>query len=175
MGDRVIECVECGQKFLWTEGDQRFYREHGWVPPKRCKACRQQRDREYVAGGLGEMRWGAVQYRIALITFALAVGGALLLHRFVSSLGPVLSWLVAINVVTFFTYVYDKAISGQGIERVPESVLLALALVGGTVGALAGMKWARHKTAKESFQMKLLVVVAVQFLLALVYAFVWRR
>jgi uncharacterized membrane protein YsdA (DUF1294 family) len=54
-------------------------------------------------------------------------------------------------------------------------VLLALTLAGGTVGALAGMKWARHKTAKESFQMKLLVVVAVQFLLALVYAFVWRR
>jgi uncharacterized membrane protein YsdA (DUF1294 family) len=174
MGDRVIECVECGQGFVWTEADQRFYREHGWVPPKRCKTCRQQRDREHVAGGVGKVRWGGVEYRLALVTFALAVGGALLLHRAIS-LSPVLSWLVAINVVTFFTYVYDKAISGQGIERVPESVLLALALAGGTVGALAGMKWARHKTAKERFQMKLLAVVAVQFLLALVYAFVWRR
>jgi uncharacterized membrane protein YsdA (DUF1294 family) len=175
MGDRVIECVECGQKFLWTEADQRFYREHGWVPPKRCKACRQQRDREYVAGGLGKARSGGVQYRLVLITFALAAGGALLLNRFVLSLSPLMSWLVAINMVAFFTYVYDKAISGQGIERVPESVLLALALAGGTVGALAGMKWARHKTAKGSFQMKLLAVVSVQLLLALVYAFVWRR
>lgn len=174
MGDQVIKCVECGREFLWTEADQRFYREHGWVPPKRCKACRQRRDREYVAGA-GQTRWGGVQYRVAVATLALAVGGALLLHRLVPSSSPVLSWLIAINLVTFSTYVYDKVIAGRGMERVPETVLLVLALAGGTVGALLGMKWARHKTAKESFQVKLLAVVAVQFLFAVVYAFVWRR
>jgi len=174
MRDQLIKCVECGHEFLWTEADQRFYREHGWVAPRRCKACRQRRNREQVEG-LRQVRWSAVQYPLALMTLSLVVGGALLLHRFLPSLSSVLSWLAAVNLAAFFTYVYDKAISSRGMERVPESVLLALALAGGTVGALAGMKWAHHKTAKTSFQMKLLAVVAAQFLLALVYAFVWRR
>lgn len=41
-GDRAIACSDCGQEFVWTAGEQEFYREKGFAnPPKRCKDCRQ--------------------------------------------------------------------------------------------------------------------------------------
>ena len=39
--ERVIECCDCGRKFLFTTGEQRFYASHQLHTPKRCKACRQ--------------------------------------------------------------------------------------------------------------------------------------
>lgn len=39
--ERVIECCDCGRKFLFTTGEQRFYASHQYQLPKRCKACRQ--------------------------------------------------------------------------------------------------------------------------------------
>ncbi len=38
--DKVIECVQCGQKFVWTQGEQEFYKEKGLRPPSRCPICR---------------------------------------------------------------------------------------------------------------------------------------
>lgn len=38
-----IKCQDCGKIFVFTENDQRFYEEKGFVPPKRCKACRNAR------------------------------------------------------------------------------------------------------------------------------------
>ena len=103
----------------------------------------------------------------------LAIIGTVLLH-FVVGVDPVLSWLVAITVVTFLTYGYDKLIAGSGQTRVPEKVLLALAFIGGTLGALAGMWLFRHKTAKESFRLKFWLVVAAQIVVLVVY-FVWIK
>jgi hypothetical protein len=40
MPDIFIKCIECGQEFRYTERDQEFYQERGFVPPKRCKVCR---------------------------------------------------------------------------------------------------------------------------------------
>ena len=76
--------------------------------------------------------------------------------------------------VTFFTYAYDKAIADSEVERVPETVLLALAAAGGMIGALAAMWLRRHKTAKSSFQLKLLLVAAVQFVLVVAYWLIRR-
>lgn len=42
--DRVIKCVDCGEDFLFTAGEQAFYREHGLThAPTRCKRCRETR------------------------------------------------------------------------------------------------------------------------------------
>lgn len=40
-GDRQLVCTLCGQSFLFTAGEQEFYRLRGFVhEPKKCKACR---------------------------------------------------------------------------------------------------------------------------------------
>ncbi len=42
--DRELICEQCGEKFIFTEGEQEFYAEKGFENvPKRCKECRDQR------------------------------------------------------------------------------------------------------------------------------------
>lgn len=79
------------------------------------------------------------------------------------------AWLIAVSAVAFLVYGYDKSISGTDRMRVPESVLLLLAFIGGTPGALAGMQVFRHKTAKQSFQQQFWLTVLLQMILAVVY------
>jgi CxxC-x17-CxxC domain-containing protein len=39
--DRAIACVDCGQEFTFTAGEQEFYEQRGFTEaPKRCGACR---------------------------------------------------------------------------------------------------------------------------------------
>lgn len=41
-----IKCKDCGDIFIFTQKDQKFYEEHQFVPPKRCKNCRDKRKKE---------------------------------------------------------------------------------------------------------------------------------
>ena len=36
----MIECVDCGHNFVWTAGEQEFYRDRNLDQPKRCHKCR---------------------------------------------------------------------------------------------------------------------------------------
>jgi uncharacterized membrane protein YsdA (DUF1294 family) len=62
------------------------------------------------------------------------------------------AYFVGVNAATFLLYAYDKAVAGRGRLRVPEAVLHALAIVGGTFGGLIGQRLFRHKISKASFQ-----------------------
>ncbi len=64
----------------------------------------------------------------------------------------ILVWyLAAINFTTWVVYGLDKGRAKSGKWRIPERTLLLLALVGGSLGALAGMIMFRHKTRKPKF------------------------
>jgi uncharacterized membrane protein YsdA (DUF1294 family) len=89
-------------------------------------------------------------------------------------LDPLLSWLLSVTLITFLAYGYDKAIAGTQSVRVPEGVLLALALAGGTLGALVGMQVFRHKTRKTSFRLRFWLIAAAQVALVILY-FVFIR
>lgn len=40
--DTTIECIDCSQDFVWTAGEQAFFRDKKLQnPPKRCKDCKQ--------------------------------------------------------------------------------------------------------------------------------------
>src|SRR5262244_2518082 len=40
--DRTIKCVDCGDAFIWTAGEQIFFHDKGLKnEPKRCKPCKQ--------------------------------------------------------------------------------------------------------------------------------------
>ena len=53
--DRLITCVDCGQEFTFTVGEQEFYRDRGLTnAPTRCKSCREKRKGQRgAAGGAG--------------------------------------------------------------------------------------------------------------------------
>jgi hypothetical protein len=41
--DQTLNCRDCKQPFVFTEGEQRFFAEKGFNPPARCKGCRELR------------------------------------------------------------------------------------------------------------------------------------
>ena len=39
--DETLVCVECGKEFVFSAGEQAFYKEKGYTnKPKRCRECR---------------------------------------------------------------------------------------------------------------------------------------
>ncbi len=41
MEDKKVTCKECGTEFIFTVGEQEFYKEKGFEnEPKKCKECR---------------------------------------------------------------------------------------------------------------------------------------
>lgn len=41
MEDKTLVCKDCGEKFVWTAGEQEFYKEKGFEnEPQRCPECR---------------------------------------------------------------------------------------------------------------------------------------
>jgi len=50
MQDKEITC-KCGQKFVHTVEDQKFYEEMKFEEPKRCKPCRDKKKRDRATAG----------------------------------------------------------------------------------------------------------------------------
>lgn len=46
MQDIKIVCKDCGKEFIFTAGEQEFYKEKGFSNPVRCKDCREKRKTE---------------------------------------------------------------------------------------------------------------------------------
>ena len=61
-----------------------------------------------------------------------------------------LYYLIVINIVTFLIYGIDKRKAKQGSWRISEVTLLILAAIGGSIGALLGMKIWHHKTMHKA-------------------------
>lgn len=61
-------------------------------------------------------------------------------------------YLFVINVITFAAFGLDKRKAKKRKFRIRESVLLGLALIGGSLGAMAGMFLFHHKTRKPAFR-----------------------
>jgi uncharacterized membrane protein YsdA (DUF1294 family) len=73
-----------------------------------------------------------------------------------------LGYLASINIIAFFTYGLDKLYARGHAWRITERTLLIIALLGGTVGALAGIKLFRHKTRKSSFLIWIAIILVIQ-------------
>lgn len=80
--------------------------------------------------------------------------------------GALVVWLIAINLVTFAVYGADKRRARRGAWRVPEKTLFLLPLLGGSVGALLGMRVFRHKTKHWYFVWGVPAILLAQLALA---------
>jgi len=84
------------------------------------------------------------------------------LFYFYFKVNPIIGYLIAINITTFFLYGYDKAIASTNRLRIPENNLHALAILGGSPAGLSAQKFFRHKTIKGSFQLIYWLIVLGQ-------------
>ena len=80
---------------------------------------------------------------------------------------PLLYYLAAVNVLAFALMGIDKAKAKRGARRIPEKVLFLSALIGGSIGAIAGMFVFRHKTKHLSFVLGLPAILLLHLALAL--------
>ena len=72
-------------------------------------------------------------------------------------------YLAVINLIAFGMYGADKQKAIQ--RRIPEAQLLAVAAIGGSVGAILGMQFFHHKTRKWKFRVGVPLILAVQLIL----------
>ena len=48
MEDKKIICKDCGEEFIFTVGEQEFYKEKGFEnEPVRCPACRRAKKQQH--------------------------------------------------------------------------------------------------------------------------------
>ncbi len=80
--------------------------------------------------------------------------------------GALAVWLIAINFLTFALHGADKRRARRGAWRVPEKTLFLLPLLGGSVGALLGMRVFRHKTKHWYFVWGVPAILLAQLALA---------
>lgn len=71
-------------------------------------------------------------------------------------------YLASVNAVALLAFTADKAKAAAGRWRIREAALLALALAGGALGALAAMDLCRHKIRTPRFAWGVPVMLAIQ-------------
>ena len=76
-----------------------------------------------------------------------------------------LVWRVLVNIRDFALMGVDKRRARRDAWRVRERTFFLLALLGGTLGAILGMRLFRHKTKHWYFRYGLPVLLAVQVVL----------
>ena len=76
-----------------------------------------------------------------------------------------LLYLIAINIVAFLLYGIDKWKAKRDAYRISEKTLLTVAILGGSIGAICGMRYFRHKTRHWYFRYGLPLILAVQVIL----------
>ncbi len=76
----------------------------------------------------------------------------------------IILYLLAINIAAFIAFGIDKYKAKRDKWRIPESTLLTMAVLGGSIGALAGMKIWRHKTLHNKFRIGIPVILVLQII-----------
>ena len=82
-----------------------------------------------------------------------------------------LIYLAAINIVAFFLYGIDKWKAQHDKWRITEATLLWIAVAGGSLGALLGMKLWHHKTQHAKFRYGLPTILILQIAATLAAAY----
>ena len=82
-------------------------------------------------------------------------------------------WVLAMSVLAFSLFGHDKRQARRGGRRVRERTLFLTALLGGSIGAILGMRLFHHKTLHRSFRWGLPAILVAQIALCL-WLFLWK-
>ena len=83
----------------------------------------------------------------------------------------VLIFFLVINIVTMCVYGVDKKKAIKNKLRIPEATLILLAAIGGSIGAIIGMKVFHHKTKKAKFFIGVPAILILQIVLVVAVFF----
>ena len=78
----------------------------------------------------------------------------------------IICYLLAIYIATFFLYGIDKYKAKKGQWRISEATLLLMAVIGGSIGACAGMRLWHHKTMHKKFKYGIPIIIILQVTIA---------
>nr|WP_245976850.1 DUF1294 domain-containing protein [Oceanobacillus arenosus] len=76
-----------------------------------------------------------------------------------------LAYILLVNVIEFFLMRVDKQKAIRGQYRIPERTFWLLAILGGAIGAYAGMKTFRHKTKHRTFMIGMPILIIINLAL----------
>ncbi len=76
---------------------------------------------------------------------------------------------LAVSMMTFLFYAWDKAAARSRRRRTPERFLHLLAVVGGWPGAMLAQQWLHHKTIKRRFRLFFWLSVVVNIALVVYF------
>jgi len=89
------------------------------------------------------------------------------------TLKNIIIYLLIINTIAFLAMFIDKKKAEKDRWRIKESTLLTLALIGGSIGAIAGMYTFHHKTKKPRFFIGIPVIIVLQIMLIIAISIKW--
>ena len=69
---------------------------------------------------------------------------------------------IVINILAFSLMGTDKANARQNKRRIPEATLFLVALLGGSLGSIIGMRFFRHKTKHWYFAVGMPLILLAQ-------------
>lgn len=75
-------------------------------------------------------------------------------------------YLLIINALSFLLMLTDKRRAVKKAWRIPEATLLGIAAIGGSLGAVVGMRLFRHKTLHLKFALGLPLLLVLHIMLA---------
>ena len=79
----------------------------------------------------------------------------------------IIIYLLCVNLISFLAMFIDKQKAKKGSWRIKESTLLILALIGGSIGGIAGMYIFHHKTKKARFYIGMPAMLVLQMMLVI--------
>lgn len=82
----------------------------------------------------------------------------------------ILLYLIIINAAGFALMLVDKYQARKNLWRIPESTLITVCAIGGSLGCLVGMYAVRHKTRHSKFTIGIPAILAIQVALILYFA-----
>ena len=82
----------------------------------------------------------------------------------------IIVYLIVIYFISFIMMGLDKYKAKKRAWRIPESTLFVLALIGGSVGSIAGMHLFHHKTRHWYFLYGMPAILIIQILIVIALA-----
>ena len=83
----------------------------------------------------------------------------------------ILIYLAAVNLFGLIIMGVDKSRAKRRKWRIPEATLFLVAIIGGSIGSIAGMYLFRHKTKHWYFVVGMPIILVLQIIAALIMYF----